>query len=262
MSAQDPMELLLSHVDDLLRRADAGEVTYTAFLTPGEQMRIEKALGKGREDLRFDGGYPDAERRRLYCLPPYMQGVDDSLLDDYLADVRKESLVALEITGSSFRELAHRDYLGAVLNLGTERSAFGDLCVTSAHSAVLFCDRVMAAFLTESLTRVANDAVRVGGISLPEHFDGGRRFLAVSDTVASPRADGVVAALAGVSRERAQELFRRGLVEIDYETADKPDKPLTEGCVIVIRGKGKFVLRSLSDKTKKGRYRLLADQYL
>ena len=71
-----------------------------------------------------------------------------------------------------------------------------------------------------------------------------------------------MAALSGLSRERASALFAGGQVEIDYEIADKPARQLEAGTVIVIRGKGKFILRSISDQTKKGRFRLLADKYL
>ena len=84
----------------------------------------------------------------------------------------------------------------------------------------------------------------------------------LSDTVASPRADAVVAALCNLSRERAQALFRAGLVEIDYEPLEKYDKDVDAGAVIAVRGHGKFIVRSLSDKTKKGRFRLLADRYV
>ena len=76
------------------------------------------------------------------------------------------------------------------------------------------------------------------------------------------KGDGVVAALTNLSRERAQALFREGLVEIDYEPAPKPDQQLEAGCIVVIRGKGKFIIRSLSEQTKKGRARLQADKYL
>ena len=71
-----------------------------------------------------------------------------------------------------------------------------------------------------------------------------------------------MAALLNLSRERAQALFREGRVEIDYETEEKPDKPIAEGAIISVRGYGKFTVRSLSDKTRKGRYRLLADRHV
>ena len=253
---------LLARAEELHRRAENGEITYTAFLTPAEQHALTRAMPWAKDGMRVEGGYAAAERARIFFLPSYLSDMDEETLNECLADVREECLIALEVKGSGFRELYHKDYLGAVLNLGIERDAIGDLCVTGPHTAVLVCDRVMADFLFENLTRVANDAVKLSRVTLPADFDGGRRFQPLSDTVASPRADSVVAALANLSRERAQALFREGLVEIDYEPASKPDQTLEKDCVIVIRGKGKFIVRSLSEQTKKGRIRLLADKYL
>ena len=253
---------LLARAQDLLARARNGEITYTAFLTPAEQHALTRAMPWAKGEMRIDGGYTVAERARMLFLPPYLLDMDEETLTECLAETREECLIALQIKGSGFRELHHKDYLGAVLNLGIERDAIGDLCVCDKHIAVLFCDRVMARFLEENLTRVANDAVRLSRVTLPQGFDGGRKFQTVSDTVASPRADSVVAALANLSRERAQALFRDKLVEIDYELADKTDRMLEAPCVIVIRGKGKFIIRSLGEQTKKGRIRMLADKYL
>lgn len=253
---------LLARAEELLARARNGEITYTAFLTPAEQHALTRAMPWARDEMRADGGYPAAERARILFLPPYLADLDEDALAECLQDTREECLIPLQIRGSGFRELYHKDYLGAVLNLGIERDAIGDLCVCDTHTAVLFCDRVMAQFLTESLTRVANDAVKISRVTLADGFDGGRKFQQITDTVASPRADGVVAALANLSRERAQAMFREGLIEIDYEPAEKPDQQLEAGCVIVIRGKGKFIIRSLGEQTKKGRTRLLADKYL
>lgn len=254
-------ERLVARAFELLERAGRGEVTWTPFLTPREQLLLTRVMG-AREEVYADGGYAAAERRRLFFLPPYLCEADEDTRAACLAPYRDEVLIPLEIAGSGFRTLTHRDFLGAILNLGVERDALGDLCVPDAHRAILFCDSVMHRFLSEQLTRVANDAVKLRIIPLPPDFDGGRHFRPIADTVASPRADSVVAALANLSRERAQALFREGLVEIDYEPAEKPDKLLEAGTVIVIRGKGKFILRSLGDLTKKGRVRLVADQYL
>ena len=253
--------VLIAHARDLLARAENGEITYSAFLTPREQRVILRAF-PNRSDIRFDGGYERAERRRLFCLPPWLDGMDEAILDETLADTYRDCLIALCVKGSGFRALSHKDFLGATLHLGIERARIGDVCVTDGYTAILFCDRVLATFLAQNLTRVANDAVTVCEYTLPEDFDGGVRTTPVSDTIASPRADCVVGALANLSRERACDLLRAGLVEIDYECVCDKDAPVTEGVVIVIRGKGKFVIRSLSEQTRKGRYRLLAEKYL
>ena len=253
---------LIAHARELCERASRGCVTYTAFLTPREQMLLGRELACVGENRYLAGGYAAAERRRMVFLPEYLASLDAVERDAILAEELSHALVALCVSGSGYRTLSHRDYLGSILALGVERDAIGDLVVTDAHTAVLITDAVMATFLGENLTRVANDAVRVRVTALPPDFDGGRRFEPVTDTIASPRADAVVAALLNLSRERAQALFTAGLVEADYEPLTRYDKELTADTVLTVRGYGKFVLRSLSDRTKKGRYRLVADRYV
>lgn len=253
-------ELLWARVNELRGRAAKGELACTPFLTPAEQKALAGRMSG--EDLLFFGGYDGAERRRLYFLPPYLCELEEPYRTELFRELTADGLLPVEIRGSGYRELSHRDFLGALLHLGVERDRIGDVCVTAPNRAVLFCDRLLADFFSENLTRVANDAVRVCVTAIPADFDGGRRFQPVSDTVASPRADAVVAALANLSRERAQSLLREGLVEIDYEPCEHADRAVGEGTVIVIRGHGKFVIRSVSDLTRKGRYRLLADRYL
>lgn len=259
---REETDILFARADELYARAARGEITHTQFLTPREAKLLDAHFASCREELLLAGGYADAERRRLYFLPPYLAGLDGSLRAECLAQAFAETLCAVKVSGSGYRELSHRDFLGAVLNLGIERDRIGDICVTDPHTAILFCDVLMAEFLGEHLVRVANDAVRVTPFSPPADFDGGKRYVRVSDTVASPRADAVVAALLNLSRERAQALFREGRVEIDYEPEERVDKPLSEGAILSIRGYGKFTLRSLSDKTRKGRYRLVADRHV
>lgn len=254
------MTALLARAADLWHRAENGEVAYSGFLTPQEQRVLKNRLTPAAVPL-FCGGYAEAERARAVFLPDYMAALDTDLQKAMLDDVLAQAVVPLSVKGSGFHTLTHRDYLGAILNLGIKREALGDICVLPSGEAVLFCDAVMAAFLKENLVRVAHDTVTVGKAVLPEDFNGGRTFLCLSDTVASPRADAVVAALCRLSRERAQALFARDLVQMDYEPLEKYDREVPEGAVLTVRGYGKFVIRALSDKTKKGRYRLMADKY-
>ncbi|MBE6580733.1 MAG: hypothetical protein E7650_03845 [Ruminococcaceae bacterium] len=254
------IDALLARAADLARRAAGGEVAYGPFLTPQEQRMLKIRLPQKQTPL-FCGGYPDAERARAFFLPDYMAELDDDVRREVLAEALGEAVVPLLVKGSGFHTATHRDYLGAVLNLGIKREALGDICVLPDGGAVLFCDSVMATFLKENLVRVARDTVSVGEVTLPPDFNGGRSFKPLCDTVASPRADAVVAALCHLSRERAQALFARELVQMDYEPLEKYDREVPEGAVLSVRGYGKFVIRSLSDKTKKGRYRLIADQY-
>lgn len=261
-AAEQEDRLLLARAEDLLRKAARGEVAVTAYLTPREQQLLRRSLALPAGLYELDGGYAQAERARMFFYPEYFTMLDPEDRAALLAPIKQQELFCVRITGSGYRELSHRDHLGAILNLGIKREAVGDLCLLSAQEAVLFADRLLFDFLCEQLSRVANDAVRVSHFLPPEGFDGGRRFQAFSDTVASPRADAVVAAICRTSREKAQGLMRAGAVEIAYETEGRFDREVKQGDVITVRGEGKFIVRALSDKTKKGRFRLLFDRYL
>ena len=88
------------------------------------------------------------------------------------------------------------------------------------------------------------------------------RQTGVSDGKIVAIVSGIVAALAGLSREKAQMTIRSEEVEVDYQAEKRPDRLLTAGNIVAIRRVGKFVIRSVDEQTKKGRYRLAADKYM
>ena len=68
----DEERFLMRHIEDLARTAQSrGIARYSGFLSDREQELARAALGRaGLEDgFRFDGGWPEAERRIL-CLEP------------------------------------------------------------------------------------------------------------------------------------------------------------------------------------------------
>ena len=264
-------DLLTSRIEDALRRCNAGSVAHLPFLTTQERCRAERLLlSRGmRGAFWFWGGHPTAERACLFLLPDYLVALlpeegdaREEALATYLAEEIAELVVPLRIKGSGFRKLVHRDYLGAILALGIERDAIGDVAVQNEHEAILFCPRTMAAFLTGELTRVASDTVRCRECVLDDTFTDGKRYAPISDTVASPRLDCVVAALCNLSREAAQNAVRAGLVEVDFEPEERTDTILEPPTTLSVRGYGRFVLRSFDGETRRGRLRLRADKLI
>lgn len=264
-------------IDDLSARADSGEIVFSDFLTPREQRFFAKHLARrGRSDrVRFYGGFTGAERRVACFLPEYLtellegheEGSDEERL--YLGESLDEAIVMLEIRGSGYRTLTHRDVLGAVLGLGIERDAIGDIILLDGDGSGREQPRIyllavsrLVPFLLSELKKIGSDTVRVKKGSFPDGFVFEPKVRAISDTVASNRLDCVIGAITNTAREKAQSLIRGGLVEIDYEPEDRPDARLTPPNVITVRGYGKFRLLALGEVTKKGRLRLRAEQYL
>lgn len=257
---------LFARLQDLSRRAERGEVGVTPFLSPREAHFSKEFLkGMGVEARAF-GGFSEAERTRLYLLPDYMteeNGVSEfsELLRDFGFD---SEIRALRIEGSGYRALSHRDFLGSLLGLGLDRSVVGDILVDSTENrrAVVFCDAAIAEFIRAELSQVANDKVKVSLIGIEEIELPKREFAIIRDTVASPRLDSVVAALCGLSREKARETVLGGLVELNFESEDRPDRTVSAPTLLSVRGVGRFRVTALSDRTKKGRLRLEAERYI
>lgn len=68
----DEERYLMRHIEDLADAAfSRGIARYSAFLSDREQNLARAALGRAgvRDGWRFDGGWPEAERRVL-CLEP------------------------------------------------------------------------------------------------------------------------------------------------------------------------------------------------
>lgn len=260
MREKDSREELYARLDDLKGRAERGEMAISQFLTPAE-LHFASRRYSGASVVSF-GGYEGAERRRMYFLPEYMEG-SEPLLGFEEFGISAE-IVAVEICGSGYKRLSHRDFLGSVLGLGLSRDVLGDIILSeeSENRAIAFCDEKIAHFIEQSLERVGNDKVKVKRLALEELNIPKRKFLSVSDTVASPRFDCVVAALCSLSRAKAAEVISAGLAELDYECEERTDRQILPPCVISVRGYGKFAVRSVSDVTKKGRFRLFADKYV
>lgn len=268
---KDGAALLAARLGDLCHMAEHGEAALSPFLSPRECIEAERfcaACGMGEQAYLW-GGYPGAERRRLYLLPSYLTDFAELLpprdTDPAAAfdDARLVGAVsAVRITGSGYRELTHRDYLGSLLGLGLERDALGDIAVQDAHSAVVFCTGRVSEFLVETLEKVANDKVRCRAYAPDETFTDGRRTVPVTDTVASARLDCVVAALTGRSRDAAREAVTGGLVEVDYLPEERPDRTLVPPLLLSVRGCGKFRVLPFEGETKKGRLRLRAEKFV
>ncbi len=263
----DAQRLLEARLDDLLRQADRGELVCGNFLTPAEASLLGQLMRTRRLQTRafLFGGYTDAERKRLYILPSYLEGFEGEpaeIVGTYAGEAFSSSICALHICGSGYRALSHRDYLGSLLSLGIEREVLGDIVVLNDFEAILFCTDKMAGYLLDSIDRIASDKVQASLFDLPPGFTVKKKTAPIHDTIASKRFDCIIGALTSLSREKSQALIQSGLCEIDHLPEDRVDHQIDEGSVISVRGYGKYRIVSFDGETKKGRLRLSAEKYV
>ena len=274
-SLDDGSRRFMARAAETVRRT-AYDTSFSDFLTPREQrLYYAAADAEGQADrLFFYGGARAAERRCAVLVPEWLIGdapdADPfgmereahliSLGENGVIDL-SPSAVPVSLLGSGYASLTHRDWLGSILALGLERTVVGDIAVLDERSAVVFVKPKIAAFITDSLTHAGSDTVHAAPTVLDAGFEIPRSFERMEMTVASPRLDGVVRALTGLSRADAAELVRTAAVELNYFTEENTDAPVDDGDILSIRGYGKFIVDSTNAVTRRGRNRLIARKY-
>lgn len=148
-------------------------------------------------------------------------------------------------------ELSHRDYLGAILNLGIERCKIGDILVED-REAVVFVSENMADFLAENLTRIRHTSV-MAQIEAQQEFQYEPSFEEIRGTVASVRLDSLLALAFSSSRSRLSGLIEGKKVFVNGRLIVSNGYRLKEGDIISVRGMGKFRYEGVLSETRKGR---------
>lgn len=251
----DEERFLMRHIEDLARTASArGVARYSSFLSDREQALAQAALNRsGAESYRFDGGYPQAERK-LLCIEP-----EDSYGESPLRCVRLQCRM---LPGTV--PPVHKDYLGSLMGLEIRREALGDIVLPADRPGTAYVFALDTA--AQLICRELRQAGRVELTCAPQpletlpDFPQAERALRTA-TVSSLRLDAVLAAMLRCSRGMAAELVSAGRVEINHLPADSSHAPVYEGDVFTVRGKGRFALTSLPGKSKKDRLIIEFFQY-
>lgn len=244
-------DLLLAGIEDKIRQSiDNYIVTNTTFLDM-RQRTLAEAKCRQHKGLRycFYGGYDDAERTVAMFLPDYAE------LEEY------NPLALLRIAQNGHRPLSHRDYLGSLMGLGIKREIIGDILVRD-NGADIVIIKEMGDFLLYNYekagrTSLKAEIVPIGELILPEIL-----FEEKRDTVASLRLDNVVASAFSMSRGRAAEAIESGLVFVNGLQSEKSDRQIKEGDKLVLRGKGKILLKAVGGVTKKDRISIVIQKYV
>lgn len=252
MSPDKEDELLIAELEDKKKKAEyQGCVTHSGFLDPRQKALAHKVFG-----CRFWGGYEDAERSIAFFLPDGYPETDPPFPEE------DDPLAVLDVsTGKGGRELTHRDYLGALLSLGIDRGVAGDIIVRE-HGADIVILKSISDYLLLNFEKAGRmnlscalkpcGSIDTGNVKLQEK----------RDSVASLRLDNLVSSAFNLSRGKAQEAIRQGIVFVDGMQVSKQDAVLDEGCRLVLRGKGKAVLKEIGKPTRKDRLPVIWEKYI
>ncbi len=240
--------LLQARIKDALSIAEKRPY-FMGFLSEGELVEIEDILQHAKISCYyFWGGYEHAKRRVLAVFPDY---INPHTLDFPIQPVT--------FTFSKNYPLTHRDFLGSFMALGIERAALGDILIETGR-CVAFIKAELWSYFYSNIHKIGKVSVAIqegytGSLPIDDHF------IEVSGVVSSARLDCIVAFLSKLSREKAANLVKAGMVSLNHREICIGTKLINEADIISIRKTGRFVIDQLGPNTAKGRIKIRCRQY-
>ena len=247
-------EIIKNRLSELAKRAYEKQIyTYTDFLAMDEIsvfLSMKKQIGYVPYTLF--GGTCGCERQIVRFGSEELCGYGEDM---------PIKIVKAEPVNAKFAEkLTHRDFLGALLALGIDRQAVGDIIIKDS-TAYIFCLENMAGYIAENFKQVRRTNITCSfAEGLPE--DAALQLKEVTVQVSSERIDAVIAHVWHLSRGVSAELFGKELVYVNSALCLNSGKKPNEGDIISVRRMGRFIYNGVIGTTKKGKLNVSVSVYI
>lgn len=221
-----------------------GIVTFSNFLNMNE-LNILHSIPRREFSASYEtyGGYELSERQMVAFLP-------DAFCYEYEYPISYLEIAPLQTRFAE--DLNHRDYLGALLNLGIDRSKLGDILLMESQT-VLICHQSLEQFICDELTKVRHTQVKCKKIPAGS-FDYKPNVKKVVGSVASLRLDSLMALAFSASRSSLVSLIESGRVFVNGKMITSNGFHIKSQDIVSVRGYGRFRYIQTLSETKKGRY--------
>ncbi len=175
----------------------------------------------------------------------------------------EEPLAYLQCTAYGDKLPTHRDYLGAILGLGLERSCVGDLLADPERKdtfyVVILADK--QEFINAELTGAGHCTVHTACIDALPAPSGRKPPPPTGGYRAVPACGRGAGSHAAAPLAPARQNIAAGRVEINHLPLKTPSRTAYAADIFTVRGVGRFKLAAISGKSRKDRLFISFYQY-
>jgi len=202
----------------------------TLFLNQAELKKVINCLNKTKIEYKIFFPYDGAEKVIVY------------------KDV-KPGVTLLEIKSKNV--LKHSDILGSLFGNNISSNNYGDIIIKDNKYYIVVINQLLRFFLTQ-FTQIGKFNIEVKEIQFDIIKDYQIKYDELRILCSSLRIDNIVSSLINLSRRLVDELFSKEDVLLNYESTKK-FKNLEEGDILSIRKYGKYKIKQILEKNKKGK---------
>ena len=239
-------EFLISKIIDKINFCkNKNSIEYTDFLDMNQKSIVLEILKREKfNNFIINDGQLEFDRNIIIMYP-------DKLNSDIAKKYFDQIVEFIKIENGNCSKYEHRVYLSGVMKLGIRREKFGDIIVQKDNASIIVF-KELSKYIYNGLKQLKRfeksdiDILDIEKLELKEN-----EFEQISIIVHSLRLDNIVSELAKCSRTKAKEIIEEGRTFINNKCEYKISKNINIGDIITIRGKGKFILDKIENKTKK-----------
>ena len=241
-------QLLIAKIEDKIKKSKIqNKIANTEFLNESQIAFSKKELIKQKETRYFFfGGYEEAARKILIIYPEKIEK------EEVIKNINNiVTAIKVQIPNEIYGKLEHKNYLGTIMSFGLARERIGDI--------IVYEDKAYIIVLKENAEYIKNELkqekrfkkAKIEIIDINKIEAKPIEFDEFNISVNSLRLDNIVSEILKTSRKVAQEQIEQEKIFINYETETKNTIGLKEKDVLVIRGKGKYIVEEFLGTNKK-----------
>lgn len=250
----------------------SNKVVSTDFLNVYKREIIKRELNRLKQNnYLFFGGFEQSEYKVLILYPEKFKDSfeifknnpelkDNKVVLNSINSIIKA--IRIKLPKELQNKYEHRDYLSAVMKFGLVRERMGDILVHDDGAYIIVLSE-NAEYLRDSLKDLIRfkksqiDVIDIDEIKLrPVQYE------EIKISISSSRLDVFVSEICKLSRSSTDELLKNEKVQVNSKIEIKPSKEIKIGDILVIRGKGKYLVSNFEYINRKGKQIVIIKKYV
>ena len=233
----------------LMRIEEKNVFFLTPFLNP-HQGKILRQLAQSRGVVIYssDQFYSSEEARHILAPDYYILDKDDFEMDLLQIDYAQK-----------FHTLKHSQIMGSLIHqLGIQRWTFGDI-IRSGQDFQIMVDRRFTSIFQDQLKKIGPVSVDLKLVSFDHLLSADQDWQQKEVLLSSMRLDKVIGQTFNLSRAKASDIVKAGLVKVNYNIEETSSRILELGDRISVRRFGRIHLKESQGLSKNGKYKITVE---
>lgn len=238
----DDKYLAAQIIDKICENQKRNKLTYTNFLDLNQYNIAIKIIKT--YNCKYQIFNDQHERKSIALLPTYID------------QTNFEYIKTLKIQNKHTTPLQHKDYMGALYNIGVNENLIGDIYKQDDHAIVFTIDKITN-YLIDNITTVKNNQVQIEEIS--NQIAIFHNFEEITISANSNRIDLILAKIYNLSRNQINELIKKNNLIINSKIIKNNSYIPKENDIIALKQFGK--LKYITNIQKNNKLKITLNKY-